>query len=37
MRLEEYDRKNRIFKDTKAASNFLKDWCCKWTFTNTKT
>ena len=20
---------NGIFKDTKAASNFLKDWCCK--------
>ncbi|MGC2573901.1 MAG: HAD family hydrolase, partial [Candidatus Nitrosopolaris sp.] len=27
--LEEDKLNNRIFKDTKAAGNFLKDWCCK--------
>jgi beta-phosphoglucomutase len=27
--LEEDKLNNRIFKDTKAARNFLKDWCCK--------
>jgi HAD superfamily hydrolase (TIGR01509 family) len=29
MRLDEHERNKRIFKDTKAASSFLKDWCCK--------
>jgi beta-phosphoglucomutase-like phosphatase (HAD superfamily) len=28
MRLGEHERRNRIFKDTKAAGSFLKDWCC---------
>jgi HAD superfamily hydrolase (TIGR01509 family) len=28
MRLDESERRNRIFKDTKAAASFLKDWCC---------
>lgn len=27
--LEEGKLNNRIFKDTKAATSFLKDWCCK--------
>jgi beta-phosphoglucomutase-like phosphatase (HAD superfamily) len=27
--LEEGKLNNRIFKDTKAARNFLMDWCCK--------
>jgi beta-phosphoglucomutase len=27
--LEECKLNNRIFNDTKAAGNFLKDWCCK--------
>jgi beta-phosphoglucomutase len=26
--LEGDELNNRIFKDTKAARNFLKDWCC---------
>ena len=29
MQLDEHERNKRIFKDTKAASSFLKDWCCK--------
>ena len=29
MELDEHERNMRIFKDTKAASSFLKDWCCK--------
>jgi len=29
IRLEEGKQNNRIFKDTKAASDFLKNWCCK--------
>ena len=29
MHLDEHERNKRIFKDTKAASSFLKDWCCK--------
>ena len=33
MRLDESERRNRIFKDTKAASSFLKDWCCKEWYT----
>jgi len=28
MRLDEHERKNRIFKDTKTARSFLMDWCC---------
>ncbi|MGB6526530.1 MAG: hypothetical protein WBF33_00335 [Candidatus Nitrosopolaris sp.] len=27
--LERDKLNNRIFKDTKASRNFLKDWCCK--------
>lgn len=23
------DNNNNVFKDTKSASSFLKDWCCK--------
>ena len=29
LKLKEGEQNNRIFKDTKAAGYFLKDWCCK--------
>jgi len=29
LNLKEGDQNSRIFKDTKSASYFLKDWCCK--------
>ena len=29
MQLDETERKNRIFEDTKTAKGFLIDWCCK--------